>query len=424
MARTIRDANLETRTARSRLQPRPKPYYRSLEPGLHLGYRKPLRGAGKWVGRYYTGGQAYTVEMIGTSDDFSDADGVAILDYWQAQAAARRRMVQRAHATAGKQRPLTVADVMDRYLAFLDDNRKTGADARYRDRAFIGPKLGELEVAALTAERLRRWHADLAKSPPRLRTRAGEPQRHRAARDDVIEALRARRASANRTLTVLKAALNRSWRDGAVSSDSAWRRVEPFEEVSAARIRYLSIAEAQRLINACDLEFRPLVQAALQTGARYGELARLTVADFNADAGTIGVRQAKSGKPRHIILTDEGTALFRQLCAGRAGSDLILMKRDGRQWGKSHQVRPMAAACEHAKIRPPIGIHTLRHTWASHAVMGGVPLLVVAKNLGHSDTRMCEAHYSHLAPGFMAEAIRAGAPRFGITPSSVTPMVW
>src|SRR5215212_3825152 len=424
MARTIRDANLETRTARSRLQPRPKPYYRSLEPGLHLGYRKPLRGAGKWVGRYYTGGQAYTVEMIGTSDDFSDADGVAILDYWQAQAAARRRMVQRAHATAGKQRPLTVADVMDRYLAFLDDNRKTGADARYRDRAFIGPKLGELEVAALTAERLRRWHADLAKSPPRLRTRAGEPQRHRAARDDVIEALRARRASANRTLTVLKAALNRSWRDGAASSDSAWRRVEPFEEVSAARIRYLSIAEAQRLINACDLEFRPLVQAALQTGARYGELARLTVADFNADAGTIGVRQAKSGKPRHIILTDEGTALFRQLCAGRAGSDLILMKRDGRQWGKSHQVRPMAAACEHAKIRPPIGIHTLRHTWASHAVMGGVPLLVVAKNLGHSDTRMCEAHYSHLAPGFMAEAIRAGAPRFGITPSSVTPMVW
>jgi hypothetical protein len=40
MARTVRDANLEIRTARSRLPTRGKPHYRVLEPGLHLGYRK------------------------------------------------------------------------------------------------------------------------------------------------------------------------------------------------------------------------------------------------------------------------------------------------------------------------------------------------------------------------------------------------
>jgi hypothetical protein len=43
-----------------------------------------------------------------------------------------------------------------------------------------------------------------------------------------------------------------------------------------------------------------------------------------------------------------------------------------------------------------------------------MPLLVVAKNLGHSDTRMVEKHYGHLAPSYIADAIRAGAPRFGI----------
>jgi hypothetical protein len=37
---------------------------------------------------------------------------------------------------------------------------------------------------------------------------------------------------------------------------------------------------------------------------------------------------------------------------------------------------------------------------------------VVAKNLGHVDTRMVERHYGHLAPSFIADAIRAGAPRF------------
>ena len=70
---------------------------------------------------------------------------------------------------------------------------------------------------------------------------------------------------------------------------------------------------------------------------------------------------------------------------------------------------------ERAKIDPPINFHGLRHTWASHAVMNGVPLIVVAKNLGHSDTRMVEKHYGHLAPSYVADAIRAGAPRFGVT---------
>src|SRR4029077_2538692 len=105
MARTIRDAKLETRAARSRLKSRGKPYYKSLEPGLHLGYRKPVSGAGKWVLRQYVGDEAYDVETIATVDDFSDSDGVAILDFRQAQAVARERMVQRARTGAGKSGP-------------------------------------------------------------------------------------------------------------------------------------------------------------------------------------------------------------------------------------------------------------------------------------------------------------------------------
>src|SRR5437868_10746723 len=93
--------------------------------------------------------------------------------------------------------------------------------------------------------------------------------------------------SANRTLTVLKAALNMAWREHpkAVPSNGEWRRVEPFENVEAARIRYLSVVEAKRLINGCNPDFRKLVQGGLQTGARYGELAALQVHDFNPDAG-------------------------------------------------------------------------------------------------------------------------------------------
>src|SRR3954454_14903203 len=247
MARTVRDAALETRAARARLKPQGKPYYRTLDEGLHLGYRKGATG-GKWVVRHYVGDETYTVETIATADDAADADGVAILNYRQAQTKARERMVHRAHAAAGKHGPLTVRDAVEAYLAWLADNRRTGADARYRASAFIFPALGDVEVEALKTERLRRWHADVAKAPPRLRTKPGEAQRHRAHLDD-DEPKRRRRSSANRTLTIMKAALNRAWRDGKISTDTAWRRVEPFESVDAARVRYLTIAEAQRLIN-------------------------------------------------------------------------------------------------------------------------------------------------------------------------------
>jgi hypothetical protein len=79
MARSVRDASLDTRTARSRLSASGKPYYRQLEPGLSLGYRKALSGPGKWVIRHHLGGKNdYETETFGVADDFSDADGIAI----------------------------------------------------------------------------------------------------------------------------------------------------------------------------------------------------------------------------------------------------------------------------------------------------------------------------------------------------------
>jgi integrase len=161
----------------------------------------------------------------------------------------------------------------------------------------------------------------------------------------------------------------------------------------------------------------------LETGCRYSELTRLEVHDFNPDAGTLAIRRSKSGKPRHVILTDEGADFFRQVTAGRAGNALIFARADGKPWGDSHQCSRMRLACNAGRISPPITFHGLRHTWASLSVMNGVPLMVVAKALGHVDTKMVERHYGHLAPSFIADAIRAGAPKFGFeTDPTVTPL--
>jgi integrase len=418
MARTVRDANLDSRTARSRLKARGRPYFRALEPGLHLGYRKPLSGPGKWVARHYVGEHNYEVETLAIADDYSDADGVAVLNFHEAQGLARSRMVSRAHSAAGKTKPLTVSDAIESYIEFLETNRKSGREARYAANAFILPALGKVEIGALTTDQIRAWHARVAKAPARIRTKPGQKQKFKEDAADPEQARR-RKSSANRILTVLKAALNRAWRDGKTPSDIAWRRVEPFEGVDAARIRYLSMDEARRLINTSPPDFRNLVRGALETGARYGELCALLVSDFNPDSKTVAVRQSKSGDPRHIVLTEDGAEFFLSITMGRRGDEYLFLKADGEAWRPSHQADPMADANVRAKITPPINFHGLRHTWASHAVMNGIPMLIVAKNLGHANTRMVEQHYGHLAPSYVADAIRAGGPRFGITPQNV-----
>jgi integrase len=407
LARRIRDQNLESREARSKLKVSGKPYWRSIGLGLHLGYRKGERG-GKWCVRRYLGEQNYQVETIAIADDLIDADGLGILNFWQAQEKARELRDPRARAGEA----YTVARAVADYLAWLEGS-SSYRDARSRLYAHVLPAFADTPVAELTADDMRRWHRNLAKQRARKRTGQGKPQNYRETAGE--EGERKRRVTANGILRHFKAVLNHVWEEGKVRCEKVWNRVDAFKGVTVPRSRYLNLAECKRLINASDAEFRPLVQAALETGARYSELARLRVADLNHDAKTLHVLRSKTSKDRHIILTDEGYAFFASLAAGRPGSALML----GKEWKASFQNRPMLRACSRAKIDPPAPFHSLRHTYASLSIMGGVPMMVVARNLGHTDTRMVDRTYGHLAPDFIADAIRKGAPRFGVRATNV-----
>ena len=416
MARTVRDANLETRTARLRLTIRTEPYWRGLEKGFALGYRRRAKG-GSWLARRRQADGGYTEHRIGTSDDLQDADGVAVLDYAQAQKAARewwRAEARREEGHDTRQGPLTVADAVTEYLkAYERRGGKAVYETRRAAETHILPELGTIPVGKLTARKIAEWHHGLAEKPARVRTKPGRRQNYREA---VIgpDAVRKRRATANRILTVLKAALNHAWKAGHIDSDDAWRRVKPFKAVETALVRYLSEAECVRLVNACDSPFGNLVRGAVLTGCRYSELAGMRAGDFNADAGVITVRESKAGKPRHVVLTAEGQRLFADLTAGKLGNHPIFTRADGGVWGRSHQLRPMREACRRAKIMPEISFHVLRHTHGSALAMKGVPMGVIAEQLGHADTRMTEKHYAHLAPSYVADTIRAHFPTLGI----------
>ena len=416
MARTVRDAKLDTRAARLRLGIRPEPYWRTLEKGLALGYRRRTNG-GTWLARRRAGADGYIEHKLANTDDLQDADGVAILEYGQAQRAARewwRTELRRDEGHDTRSKPLTVSDALEDYLKAME---RRGSKSLYATRraaeTHILPSLGPVPVAKLTAKRIEDWHHGIAARKALARTTPGKRQNYRP-EDASAEGKRKRRATANRILTVLKAALNHAWKAGHTTTDDAWRRVRPFRSVDTARIRYLNESECVRLVNACEPSFRQLVRGALLTGCRYSELAAMLTADFNADAGMVTVRESKSGKPRHVVLTDEGQQVFAVLTAGKEREAPIFVRPSGEGWRPSSQIRPMIEACKNANVKPAVSFHILRHSHGSALAMNGVPMGVIAKQLGHADTRMTEKHYAHLSGGYVADTIRAHFPTLGI----------
>ena len=69
----------------------------------------------------------------------------------------------------------TVKDAVTDYLRFID-NKPSSRDASLRLDAFALPAFGDVAVNELSAEALREWHSDLAKTPARCRTKLGAKQ--------------------------------------------------------------------------------------------------------------------------------------------------------------------------------------------------------------------------------------------------------
>src|SRR5262249_50497852 len=168
MARLVRDAKLETRTARARLPIGAKPYFRRLEIGFHLGYRR-LSGSGTWIARRFAEDGRYREYRLGLADDTQDPDGVSVLDYGQAQKAARewwRTETRREEGHDIRIGPFNVADAIADYLKALGRRGSKGLrESKYKADAHILPALGSIQVAKLTTKRIEDWHHGLAEQP-------------------------------------------------------------------------------------------------------------------------------------------------------------------------------------------------------------------------------------------------------------------
>jgi len=366
-----------------------EPYWRQIHEGLFIGYRKGIK-SGKWISRKTVDGK-YIKKSLGVADDISDADGETVLSYKQAQDLAKK--FDQENVNTINRSSYTIHQAVNDYLSWHKITGKSYKRTQFTAKAHILKKFKDKPVCQLTTHQINKWFLGLVK-------------------DGNSEQVRKSKSSANRILTVLKAALNYAWNQGRVESRDAWDRIKPFRGVDAPKIRYLTEDECRRLIDACEMDFKPLVRAVLMTGCRYGELISATVQDFDSSTGILTIPQAKSGKSRHIPLTKSGQKAFSGWVDGKHFDELIFKRLDGTPWGKSHQSRRIKEACEIAGLNPPCTFHNLRDAYASVMVKKGVSLQVVSELLGHSDVRMTQRHYAHLQPGHVANTVRDNLPDF------------
>lgn len=375
---------IDTAAGRRKLEPRRNPYYLAIPDieGAYVGFR---RGPDTWIARLREDGKQI-FHALGRHEDHRAA--IRAAKEW-----IKSRQQGVVDHTAA------VKDACLAYLANLEREKGPSAaqEARARlQRRVLGRTLKTRQIEAHTLARV-----PLAK----LRPDHVEQWRDGLVPADLKgEALRKAKASANREMAALIAALNHAYKRRLVASDLAWHSIGKFGDVQARKHRrYVTVDERNALLKSAAKvgkgAIRDLLEGLMLTGARPIELARANVADYDTAAGTLALTSYKgpSREPRvrEVPLRALGAeALIKRLSKDKLPAAPVFTRDDGQRWGHSDWDDLVRDARDRAELKG-ITAYDLRHSFISEALTGGVDALTVARIAGTS-MEMISATYGKL----------------------------
>jgi integrase len=382
MARNIRSAQLETRTARLKLPLRKKPYMVRVAPGVRLGYRRN-EVAGTWSVIAADGKSGNWVKKFGLADDHEEANGEQVLTFWQAQERARKlaRGGKDAEQEDDAGRPVTVREALDGYQA---DLTARGGDVHNvaRVRGHLSNTLSAKTVALLSGRDLRRF------------------------RDNLL-AKNLRASSVNRISNALRAALNlAAAQDQRINNQAAWRiGLATIFDAGQARNVILSDQVVRNIIAAAfgiGSELGLLVETAAVTGARISQIANLRVADLQAERSDPRLMMPSSRKGRGqkkitrvpVPIPSRLAEKLKNTSKNKATDAPLLTKPSGDRWKQSDHSRLFRRVVLQAALDPSkVTFYALRHSSIARDLLANVPVRIVATKHDTS-IPMIERNYS------------------------------
>ncbi len=262
---------------------------------------------------------------------------------------------------------------------YLRDHARINKRRPERDEYIIrvlNRTFGPLILHEITAHRIEQWKRDRLAGKWKAHGQTGRP-------NSIMP------ASVNRELDTLKSILSKAVEWGKLLESPA-RHVKRLK-VENRRTRILDESEQARLLAACRGKLRALVQLALITGARVGELLALEWA--HTDDGFLTFLETKNGRARRIPISPTIQGVLGTL--PRVHAHVFASPQSGEAYTVNGMRHMLNRAIRRAGLTVgDVTFHTLRHTALSRMVAAGMDDYTVMEISGHSSTRML-ARYTH-----------------------------
>jgi len=213
-----------------------------------------------------------------------------------------------------------------------------------------------------------------------------------------------------------------AWNKAVISkrlTENPWRLLRTPGRATDGKTEFWSKSELHQLILASDGWVRYLIIIAANTGGRMGGILKLRWKDV--DLGRKTVRYHIKTKPYTVPLNPAAVEAFESRAA-ESKTDLVFQPTRGATLRRTATAyKAIREAVKRAGIPDKLSYnHILRHTFASHAVMDGVPLVTVSKWLGHTTVHMT-LRYSHLAESESQRQMQSFSLSVAPSPTSKDP---
>lgn len=162
--------------------------------------------------------------------------------------------------------------------------------------------------------------------------------------------------------------------------------------------KVLSQSEVMRILTAHDnIKHKALLFVTYSSGLRVSEVCSLTLEDIDSDRMMIRVKSGKGRKDRYSLLSKKTLELLRLYYSEyQPKAWLFEGAKPGTPLTARTAQRVFKNACEKAGIQKNVGIHSLRHSFATHLLEAGTDLRYIQDLLGHQSPRTTQI-YTHVS---------------------------
>jgi integrase len=205
----------------------------------------------------------------------------------------------------------------------------------------------------------------------------------------------------NRLVRAIKAAINKAIEWGMLTLNPAYKKVKYYKEVTG-KLEYLQTDEIKILLRGVRGVWLTVAMLGCYAGLRRREMYYLRAANIDYKLKRIHIEPTAEFTPkdceRRWIPLHPLLEIYLKKTVN--GSEYVM----GEKRPNPYMMTTRFGLCM-KNLGLPGSLHTLRHTFASQAVMHGVPIATLSKWLGHANTRTTDI-YTHLAPDHSDQAIR------------------